>query len=244
MIKSRRIARDINVTMDSGRTEVKTVYEKQVVFWSKKYADKAKAERAAVLLKAADLVNDPGKYNKSTSYGAAKYVKNIAYDKKTHQVIDTGKALVFDEAKVMEEEKYDGYYAIVTSELAMSDNEVIDTYRGLWEIEETFKITKGTLESRPVYVSLKDRIEAHFLSCFIALVIIRLLQKQTGRRFSCDKIVECLNNISCSHEQENLYLFDYRSEISDAIGKALGISFNKKRLTLAEIKNILAVSKK
>ena len=244
MIKSRRVARDINVTMDSGKIEKKTVYEKQVVFWSKKYADRAKAERYAVVLKAASLVSDPGKYNKSTAHGAAKYVKNIDYDKKTGEVINTGKALSLDEDKIRDEEKYDGYYSIVTSELGMSDDEIIDTYRGLWEIEETFKITKDTLEARPVYASLKESIEAHFLSCFIALVIIRLLQKQAGARFSCDKIVECLNNISCSHEQENLYLFDYRSEISDAIGKAVGIDFTKKRLSLAEIKNILANSKR
>lgn len=244
MIKSRRIAREINVTMQSGKTQVKIVYEKQVVFWSKKYADRAKAERSATVLKAMAMVNDPGRYNKSTAYGAAKYVKNIAYDKKTGQVINTGKTLVFDEDKILEEEKYDGYYAIVTSELKMPDQQIIDIYRGLWEIEETFKITKSTLESRPVFVSLNDSIEAHFLSCFIALVILRLLQQQTGRRFSGDKIVECLNNISCSHELENIYLFNYRSEISDAIGRAVGIDFTKRRMTLAQIKNILAVSKK
>jgi transposase len=88
----------------------------------------------------------------------------------------------------MEQESlYDGYYAIVTSELEMSDQRVIDTYRGLWEIEETFKVTKGTLEARPVYVSREDRIGAHFLTCFISLVIIRLLQKKTNRRYSAGK---------------------------------------------------------
>lgn len=64
----------------------------------------------------------------------------------------------------------------------MSDEKIIDTYRGLWEIEETFRVTKDTLEARPVYVSRKDRIEAHFLICFIALVIIRLIQKKTDRQ--------------------------------------------------------------
>ncbi len=139
---------------------------------------------------------------------------------------------------------YDGYYAIVTSELDMSDKEIIDTYRGLWEIEETFKVTKGTLEARPVYVSREERIGAHFLTCFITLVIIRLIQKKTNRQYSPAKIIECLNRISCSNEQDNLYLFDYRSEISDAIGNALGLDFTRKRLRLGEIKNILANSKK
>ena len=177
-------------------------------------------------------------------HGAAKYVKNIAYDKKTHAVIDTGKALAFDEAKVREEECFDGYYSIVTSELVLSDQEIVDTYRGLWEIEETFKVAKGTIETRLVYVSLEDRIEAHVLSCFIALVILRLLQKNTGYRFSCERIVACLNRISCSNEQDNLYLFNFRSEIADAIGTATAIDFSKKRLRLAEIKNLLANSKR
>jgi transposase len=244
MLKSRRIAREINVTMASGKTAKKTVYEKQVVFWSKKYADKARADRGAVLKKAMALIKEPSKFTKATAYGAAKYVKNIAFDKKTKEVVDAGKALSFDYAKVMEEEKYDGYYSIVTSELGMSDKEIVDTYRGLWEIEETFRITKGTLEARPFYVSLKERIDAHVLTCFIALVILRLLQKQTGRRFSCDQIVDCLNRISCSNEQENLYLFNYRSDVSDAIGSALGIDFTKKRMRLNEIKNLVAKSKK
>jgi len=74
--------------------------------------------------------------------------------------------------------------------------------------------------------------------------VIRILQKKTGRKYSPEKIVECLNSISCSNEQDNLYLFDYRREISDDIGKALGIDFKNKRLRRSEIKNILAESKK
>jgi transposase len=243
-IKNRVIARDINVTMVSGKTVKKTVYEKQVVFWAKKYADKARAERGELVKKAMALVADPRKYSKATSYGAAKYVKNLEFDKQTGAVIEAKKKPYFDFDKLAEEERYDGYYAIVTSELKMSDQQIIDTYRGLWEIEETFKVTKGTLEARPVYVSREDRIGAHFLICFIALVMIRLIQKKTNRRFSADRIVSCLNNISCSNEQDNLYIFNYRSEISDLIGKALDIDFTLKRLRLSELKNILANSKK
>ena len=243
-IKSRRIARDINVTMTSGRKAKKTVYEKQVVFWAKKYASKARAEREEVVKKALDLVADPKKYNKAITYGAAKYVKNLEFDKETGEVLEGKKHPSFDSEKLAQEEMYDGYYAIVTSELQMSDGEIIDTYRGLWEIEETFRVTKGTLEARPVYVSREDRIDAHFLTCFIALVIIRLIQKKTDRQYSADRIIECLNKIACSNEQDNIYLFNYRSEISDAIGNIFGINFTRKRLRLTDIKNILANSKK
>jgi transposase len=244
MIKSEHIAREISVTMANGKKKNKIVYEKQIVFWGKKYADKAKADREKVILKAKAMVNDPSKYKNTTAYGAAKYVKNIEYDKETGEVVDTGKALFFDEGRLLEEEKFDGYYSIVTSEKEMSDADIIDTYRGLWEIEETFRVTKGTLEARPVYVSRLERISAHFLTCFIALVIIRLLQKRTNREYSSDQIIECLNRISCSHEDENIYLFDYRSKISDAIGDSLGLEFGRKRMRLGEIKNIVAESKK
>jgi transposase len=242
--KSRLTPREINVTMDSGKVETKTVHEKQVVFWARKYAVKAKAEREAVLRKAMAMIDEPLKYNRNNSYGAAKYVKNIEFDKKTGEVVLSDKKLYLDSDKIREEEKYDGYYSIVTSEMRMADQEIVDTYRGLWEIEETFSITKGTLETRPVYVSLEDRINAHFLSCFIALVIMRILQKQTGMRYSCERIIECLNSINCINEQENIYLFGYRSEISDEIGKALSIDFTKKRLRLGEIKSLIADSKK
>jgi transposase len=243
-IKSRRIARDINVTLDNGKKVKKTVYEKQVVFWGRKYALKAKAEREEVLKKAHDLAANPQKYTKATSYGAAKYVKNLKFDEKTGEILEVKERPVFDSAKVAEEEKYDGYYAIVTSEMDMSDTEVIETYRGLWEIEETFRVTKGVLETRPVYVSLKDHINAHFLTCFIALTIMRIIQKKTGKLYSAEKIVECLNKISCSNEYENIYLFDYRSELSDTIGKTLEIDFTNKRLRLGDIKKILGQAKK
>lgn len=242
-IKSRMIQRDINVTMVSGKTQkTKFVYEKQVIFWSKKYFQKARAERAEIIAKAEALVEDPKKYTKATSYGAAAYVENLEFDKSTGEIID--KHLSIDYVKIEEEQKYDGYYAIVTSELGMKTSEIVDTYRGLWEIEETFKITKSDLEARPVYVSEYEHINAHFLTCFISLAILRIIQKKTGKKYSADTIIENLKQIECISEHENLYLFGYRNEITDELGQAFGIDFTKKRLRLADIKKLLAEVKK
>jgi transposase len=243
-IKSRVERREIRVTRARGGKMDKPVDEKQVIFYSKKYADRAKADRADAVAKARDLCGSPSKYNRATSYGAAKYVRNLEYDKTTGEILtDNGHAPVFNEQKLKEEELYDGYYAIVTSELDRTDNWIIDTYRGLWKIEESFRITKSELETRPVYVSREDHIQAHFLSCFIALVILRLLQKKTGGLFSAGQILECLNRIECRNEHENIYLFDFRNDIADAIGNAIGVDFSKRRLRLADIKNILASCK-
>jgi transposase len=244
LVKDRVIAREINVTMDSGRTVKKTVYEKQVVFWSKKYFVKARMERNEILVKAMALIEDPKKYSKATSYGAAAYVDNLEYDKKTGEILETGKQLSLNLPKIREQEKYDGYYSIVTSELNMPTPRIIEKYRGLWEIEETFKITKSDLEGRPIYARRKDSINAHFLTCFIALVILRIIHKTLNREFSPRQIVECLNKIECINEQENIYLFGYRSKTAIALGKAFGIDFAKRRLYLSDIKKILGDVKK
>ena len=126
----------------------------------------------------------------------------------------------------------------------MPQQRVIEIYRGLSDIEDNFKVSKSDLDIQPVYVSREDRINAHVLTCFISLVILRLIQKKTDYKFTTEQIINCLNNISCSLEHTNLYMFDYRSEISDYIGETFGIDFTKKRLRLSEIKNILATSKK
>lgn len=243
-IKSRIEVREIRVTMKNGSQKNMLIDEKQVVFWSKKYEDKARAERAEVIKKAVDIIDNPGKYNKDSTHGAAAYIKNLFFDKKTGEIQEKpGQKLLFDEKKAMEDAKYDGYYCLITSELDMPDSRVIEIYRGLSDIEDNFKVAKSNLDIRPVNVSRQDRINAHVLICFLSLVIMRLIQKKTDYKFTPEQITTCLNSISCSLEHENIYLFDYRSTISDEIGNAFGIDFTKKRLRLNEIKNILASSK-
>lgn len=133
---------------------------------------------------------------------------------------------------------------IVTSELDKTDEEIIDIYRQLWRIEETFKITKSELEARPVYVSRKEHIEAHFLICFIALVLVRLLQERLGKKYSVGKIIESLQKCHCSHIQENYWLFNYTDDLLANIGKTLNINFEQKFMRLQDIKNILSNTKK
>lgn len=97
-------------------------------------------------MKARDLAENPGNYTRTTSYGAAKYVKKIDYDKETGEILASSSILSLDEEKIREEEALDGYYMLLTSEMEASDDEIIDMYRGLWRIEESFKVTKSELE--------------------------------------------------------------------------------------------------
>nr|WP_231968775.1 IS1634 family transposase [Thermoanaerobacterium sp. RBIITD] len=244
-IKSRLYPREILVTTTKGRKMKKIVDEKQVVFYSEEYALKAKYERASAIEKAKDLIKNPAKYNKSTSYGAAKYVKNLIFDEETGEILESARQhLAFDEEKLKEEEKFDGYYAIVTSEYKESDDKVIEMYRGLWKIEEAFKVTKSDIESRPVYLSLKEHIDAHFLICFIALVIVRILEYRLKGKYSASAILESLAKASCSYIQENYCLFDFNNDVLEDIGKELDIDFGRKYMRLGEIKKILGEVKK
>ena len=182
--------------------------EKQVVFWSEKYAKKAQSEREETIKKAQEIIANPKNYNKGSVKGAVAYIKNITFDKKTGEIYEEpGKKLIYDEEKAAEDAKYDGYYCIVTSELEMPEQRVVEIYRGLSDIEDNFKVTKSDLDIRPVHVSREDRINAHVLICFISLVILRLIQKKTDYKFTPEQIITCLNKISCSLEHTNSYNF-------------------------------------
>jgi len=252
--KSRIERREIYVDFErkDGTTHKKKVLvdQRQIVFYSKKYAVRAKAKREAALLKAKRIIENPSAYTRATSYGAMKYVMNVEFDKDTGEIKESKSTPCFNFEAIAEEERYDGYYAIVTNLFdegeykgKYGDGQIIDIYRGLWRVEDSFRVTKSELESRPIYLSREDRINAHFLTCFISLVIVRLIQKKTGHAFSSEKLIETINAISCSHEGGNLYLFDHRSETSDALGKAFDIDFSMLRLTRAEIKKNIAAAK-
>ncbi|HHY70637.1 MAG TPA: IS1634 family transposase, partial [Thermoanaerobacterales bacterium] len=247
--KSSVVPTEINVTVGkykNGKNKKKKVQidQKQVIFYSRKYAERAKKQREAVIAKAVDLIANPSKYQKATSYGAASYVANIEFDKKTGEILNTGKKLFLDEEKIKQDELLDGYYAIVTSELDESDDRIIELYRGLWKIEESFKITKSNLDARPVYLTRKDHINAHFFICFIALVIARIVEIRLNNKYSIEKILNSLRLVSCSHMDANHYLFDYADEVTDDINDVFGLNIGQKVMTLGEIKKNFARVKK
>ena len=246
--KSRLYPREITITKKDKNGKVTktktTVDEKQVIFWSADYAKRAKMERQPAIEKAKDLIGNVQKYNQKNCVGASKYVKHLVFDKNTGEIIEAKSQLSLDLDKIAEEEKYDGYYAIVTSEMDKTDDEIIDIYRGLWRIEETFKVTKSELEARPVYVSRQEHIEAHFLTCYIALVLSRVLQHKLDKKYSVGKILESLSNCNCNQLENNYYVFNYYDEVLKDIGDVLNVDFSKKYRRLQDIKKILAETKK
>jgi len=241
--KERLYPSEIWITTTSGKKVKKTIDVKQVVFYSEKYAKKAKHERAKAIEKAKKLIKSPSSYNRSTSHGAAGYIKNLTFVKDTGEVAD-GNALKLDEQKIKDQEALDGYYVLVTSEYQKTASEIIDIYRGLWKIEESFKVTKSDLETRPVFVSTEEHIKAHFLTCFVSLVLARILEFKLEGKYSITKIIDSLKKCSCTNVDQNYYLFDYYDEVLQDIGTTTNIDFSTKIRTLQQIKKNISETKK
>lgn len=236
--KSRLYAKEITKNDSNGVRRLKmTIYQKQLVYYSEKYAKKQKYEREKAVAKAMDLVKNPANYTKATSQGCTAYINHISFSKDTGEIAN-GKELSINEEKIAEEALYDGYYSIVTSEKELSDKEIRDIYKGLWEIEESFKIIKSEFKTRPVFVSTEDHIQAHFLICFVTLVIMRVLEQLIGKCHSVRQIRDSLVNYSCSYLDQNYYLFDYRDDVILTMEKAFGLDLSKKIMPLSEIKRI------
>ena len=238
--KSRVYAKKVQIKKGNKRNVNYQIYQKQMVYYSKKYADRQKYERDIAIKKAEDLIKNPSKYNQATSYGCTKYINNIRFNEETGE-IPTGLELSLKLDKIKEEEKFDGYYSIVTSEKHLSDKEIRDIYKGLWKIEESFKITKSNLETRPVFVWTKEHIEAHFLTCFISLVILRLIESKTKRKYSTTSIINSLKNYTSNNLEYDIYIQNFTNEIIKDLSNIYNVDLSRKYLTLSEIKKILKI---
>lgn len=231
----------VNVTKPGNKKKSKktvSIDQKQMVYYSEKYAKKQRKDREVMIQRAKDLIKHPKKYDRVTSAGSASYILNIAFDKNTGEIVE-GKTLELNLAKIEEEQKYDGYYSIVTSELKMSDIEIREIYRGLIRIEDTFKISKTDFNSRPVFVRTNNHIDAHFTTCFTALVLIRLLQAKLENKYPVGKIINSLRKYNCIPIDTNNYQFTYYDEILAACQKILGMELDNKYRTRQQIQRLL-----
>jgi transposase len=226
------------------RKQKETAGQKWIVFYSDKYARRAKHMRQEEIEKALKMIANPPKYKNAFDCGAAGYIKNLKSCKETGVITNAENTLLLDTEKIAEEEKYDGYYAIVTNELDGKDEHIIDAYRGLWRIEESFKVTNSALGARPVYLSNLNHINAHFLVCFIALLIARIAERRLGCKYTIAKITETLRNVSCSHIDQNHWLFDYANDVTDDMNAVFGTDFGRKIMTLKEIRKNLGRAKR
>jgi transposase len=236
----------VTVEQDGKKKKKKKmiVEQKWVAIYSAKYAVRAKRMRDEAIAKAVKMIKNPAKYQKSFDYGAAGYIKNLKVDNDTGEILNITDVLTLDQEKIDEDEKYDGYYAIVTSELDDEDQHIVELYKGLWRIEESFKISKSVLGTRPIYLRKEDHINGHFLICFISLLIARAIEIRLGSKYPIARIIDSLRDVACSHLEQNIWLFDYADEVTDHINSVFGTDFGRKLMTTNEIKNNFALTKK
>ena len=185
---------------------VSTIKEHLLCFWSLKEERYQHGKRGLLDEKIDKFINDPSLLNASNSFGVKKYFKKTTYDKTTGVVVKTKNSYSFDQEKYERDIALDGYYAIVTNDLELTPFEIIDHYRQLSVIEDSFRVTKTDLEGRPVYVWTDNHIKGHFLTCFIALTLYRLLQLETNNEYSVNKLKEALNSAVTMKLTKGVYI--------------------------------------
>ena len=240
-IKSRVSEKAVYVAGGDGKRRRVMVPVKEVAFWSRDYFERSRREREMVVEKSRAAVAR-GDMSSAAAKTSVRYAKDVPV------VRETGEAAahnwVIDEGRIAADEAMDGYYCIVTSEQDMDDREVIDAYRGLWRIEESFRVMKGDFDARPVYCSTESHIRARFLVCYVALLVMRLMQLDTGRKYSAAQISEALAGVTGHLMDRNLYLFDCRTDLTDELAEAVGIDLSRQVLTRGQIRSIMADVKK
>ena len=238
-IRNEVVKLNVHVEMDDGTVKVKKVNtsQRQLVYYSEKYALKQKHDRQVMIERAKDLIAHPAKYDRVTAAGSGSYIKNIQFNKETGEV--TGKNLQLDIEKILEEEKYDGYYSIVTSEMKMKPLEIRNIYRGLIRIEHTFKITKSELDARPIYLWTTEHIRAHFTVCYTALCLLKILMNMLGDSIPAENILSSLRKCTVSELVGGYWQTNYYDETLQTIAGKLDLQLNTRYRTREQLRRFL-----
>ncbi len=216
--------------------------QRLVVTYSPKYAAyqqtirQAQVDRAKIMVKNGSL-----KKNRKNPNDPARFVGKNA-STKDGEVADIHYYL--DEQKVAEEAKYDGLYAVCTDLLDDKIGDILKVSEGRWQIEECFRIMKTDFSARPVYVQRDDRIKAHFLICFLALLTYRLLEKQLGNKYTCEEILKTLKEINFVDVEGQGFIPTYsREKITDDLHEACGFRTDYQFISKSKMKRIEKQSK-
>ena len=209
------------------------VTERQIVRWSSDGAARDARDRADMLAKAERLAADPARYHASKHKGVKRYIAEDHIDPGTGQARDDATALHIDVARAEAEARFDGYQALRTSETALPESEVIGRYKQLWRIEETFKISKTGLDTRPVFVRTRAHIEAHFAICFLALLTTRLLERWTG--LPATRLLAALRAATATPVGPGLYRLQ-RTPDWPAIDHATGTPLDQSWATIEQLR--------
>lgn len=249
-------SRIVKRTIEDEKKVKHNIEEKVVVYWSKKFQERAEKENKSFLDFIKKLQETPENFRLTALQNKSirKFLKKEYINKNTGEILNSSEIKpMLDMEKIKAYKESLGYYQIVTSELTMKETEIIDKYHGLTQIEEQFRTMKSTLETRPIYVRTAEHIEAHLLICLIALIMLRIIQRRiittkqvpiredmywtTG--VNGNRIQEALNKWQVDLMPNNMYRFmNIENEDLQIILKAFDIEIPKKLFTIGELKNI------
>lgn len=240
--KTRWIKEKGVVHTDNG-DRVQFIEQKLIVSYSIKYRDYLRHVREGQIERARKLVESGEKaMNKKKQNDPRRFIKTD-HATKDGEIADISESYI-DPAVIETEEKYDGFYAVCTN-LNDSIGTIVKVNKRRWEIEECFRIMKTDFAARPVYLKRQDRIMAHFITCFISLIVYRYLERKLGNKYTIDQILPTLREMDFMKYEGKGYQPVYtRTEITDALHDAFGFCTSKQIVPIAKMRNICSQTKK
>lgn len=220
----------------------KRLDQRLIITYSPKYAAYQKEIRRRQIERAEKMVaSGRRKTERKNPNDPARFVGKLAVTK------DGEKAKIhyfLDEGKIAEEESYDGLYAVCTDLLDDDVKDILKVSEGRWKIEECFRIMKTEFEARPTFVRLENRITAHFLICFLALLVYRLLELKLEGAYTREEILSTLKGINFADIEGQGYMPLYKRErITDALHEVCGFRTDYQFITKQKMKEIQKKSK-
>jgi transposase len=220
----------------------KTLHQRLIITYSPKYARYQKAIRDAQVERAEKMIQSGStKKQRKNPNDPARFIGTAAATKdgevaKIHHFLD--------EEKISNEAQFDGLYAVCTDLLDDDVDDILRVSEGRWQIEECFRILKTDFSARPVYLQEENRIKAHFLTCFLALLSYRILERSMNGKYTCDEILDTLKSMNFALIQEQGFIPLYkRSKLTDELHDVSGFRTDYQFITKSQMKTIQKNSK-
>ena len=189
--------------------------QRLIVSYSPKYAEYQRSVRNRQIERAQNLINNPTKISKNRQDDPKRFIKSASVTNDGE--IASKKVFSLNTTAIEKEEEFDGFYAVCTT-LEDDISEIIKINKRRWEIEESFRILKTDFKARPVYLKRDDRIKAHFTTCFLSLLIYRILEHKLDEKYTNEKIISTLREMNLAYEFEEGYIPLYtRNDITDEL---------------------------
>lgn len=227
------------------KSGAKPLEQHLVISFSPKYKNYQRKIRNGQIERAQQLINN-GKYKQRPKNQNDPH-RFISRKKATKDgEICTEELVYLNTDVIQDEERYDGFYAVCTNLDDMGVDEIVRINKKRWEIEECFRIMKTDFKARPVYLQTEAHIRAHFTTCFIALVVYRILEKRLHEAYTCEDIIDTLKNMMMARPNEKMgYIPVYtRTELTDALHETAGFRTDYQIITDVNMRKVIRASKR